>query len=111
VAVDREVVDLTVVVAMTSLRIPVVAVVAAEREEDGSVSEPTGLALHPHQFALDLHHHVAACVLSERKIEAKPEPLEGRHDCERRSIAFVLGMVDVVMIANRSDSTMGAAPE
>jgi hypothetical protein len=61
---------------LVGLRIAVVAVVAAEREFDGTSSESSRLALNARQLAVPLDDQVAPGVLAERQVEAIAEPLQ-----------------------------------
>jgi hypothetical protein len=81
---------------MACLRVPVVAVIAAERESDRAFAKAAGLALNACQLTADLGDDVAARVLPEGEEELEAELMEGGHDCEGRPIADVLGVCSML---------------
>jgi hypothetical protein len=90
-------------------------VVAARRSERyDAVRQVRCLALDSPKFAVALGDEVVARVLAEGEEDVEAGDLEGQDDRERRAVADlfrVFACRDVAMIANRSDGTMGAAPE
>jgi hypothetical protein len=105
-AVDREVVDLSSIVLGRHVWVRLVVVAAGDSELDDSPLQSPGLALDKAEAPLPLDRQVVPRVLAERQEDAIPDLPQCQDDRERRSIADVLRMLDVVMIANTADGTM-----
>ena len=99
---DGEVVDLSEVGAPW-LRLGVMRVAAARREDDGSIAKSAGLALHLAEVAAVVGDEVVARVLAERHRDSISGTLQRQDDRERRVVADVLRMLHALRVPAVSD--------
>jgi hypothetical protein len=90
-----------------------VAVRAANREDDGTLAKTPGLALDSRDATGIFDQQVAASVLTEREVEPIAGFAKGKHYRKRRPVADVLRVLHVVMVAYTTDNigTIGRVPE
>ncbi len=97
---DREIVDLTVIVPAHDSRVGVMSVAAADGEPNRTLSQPPRLALNTGEANTIIDDEVIPRVLPEGKEHQEARLMKGKDDGEGRSIANRLRVLHVVQNVN-----------